>query len=124
MLLDVERSQHHAGDELGGVVEILVGEFGPVQHQSHLRRRKCKLSSLLEQIPAERFAGKTPFTIANPVPHPTPCRCTLIDDPLRNRLMQFALTEYVVDIPHPSSWYGIHREGWFWEEPACFHPLA
>lgn len=35
-----------------------------------IHRKKDALALLLEQIPAERFAGKTPFILANPVPTP------------------------------------------------------
>ncbi|MBU8899567.1 hypothetical protein KRR26_28555 [Corallococcus sp. M34] len=58
-----------------------------------IHRQKDKLAFLLDQIPAERFAGKAPFILANPVPHPTSCRSAPLNDHLRNRLMEFALTE-------------------------------
>lgn len=177
-----------------------------------IQRKKDAFAFLLEQVPAERLGERTPFILANPVPHPTSCRCEPIEEPLRNHVMKFALTEvdrirdeferrlrdyhpvviinactgkgsphglpsirkrkpdpkelvrralwrffdgepihriccqpklvqvtpeekhrvlqihhfppegsvtpayYVVDFPHPSGWYGIWDDGWFWDQ--------
>lgn len=57
-----------------------------------IHRHKEALAFVLEQVPVERFANETPFILANPVPHPTSCRCKPIDTALRDHVLQYALT--------------------------------